>query len=147
MMNIGKFKQWLFFGSFTLGALILDQVSKGWARSQEWVHVQQNTGIALGIQLPSFLQTVGSILILFLLLWVGVVDLFSSREHPFLNPILLGVIVGGAAGNLVDRWLMGSVTDFILLAPFPVFNVADVCITVGLVLLLYANRSTLRVKS
>ena len=44
--------------------------------------------------------------------------------------------LAGASGNLVDRLLMGKVTDFISIGTFPVFNVADSSITIGVIVLL-----------
>jgi len=46
-----------------------------------------------------------------------------------------GLILGGAAGNLIDRIRLGYVTDFILLPHWPAFNLADCAITVGVLLL------------
>lgn len=43
----------------------------------------------------------------------------------------LGLILGGAAGNLIDRVAVGYVTDIILIANLPVFNLADFCIILG----------------
>ena len=48
----------------------------------------------------------------------------------------MGLQLGGAAGNLVDRLLVGKVTDFISIGAFPVFNVADSSITIGVIVLL-----------
>ena len=50
--------------------------------------------------------------------------------------LAMGLQLGGAAGNLVDRLMMGKVTDFISVGTFPVFNVADSSISVGVVVLL-----------
>jgi signal peptidase II len=50
--------------------------------------------------------------------------------------LAMGMQLGGAAGNLVDRLLIGKVTDFISVGTFPVFNVADSSISVGVVVLL-----------
>jgi signal peptidase II len=50
--------------------------------------------------------------------------------------LAMGLQLGGAAGNLVDRLLMGKVTDFISIGNFPVFNIADSSISVGVVVLL-----------
>ena len=44
--------------------------------------------------------------------------------------------LGGAVGNLIDRLTIGHVTDFISVGSFPVFNVADSSITIGVVILL-----------
>jgi signal peptidase II len=46
-----------------------------------------------------------------------------------------GMLIGGAAGNLIDRIARGSVIDFIKLPDWPAFNVADISITFGVVLL------------
>ena len=50
--------------------------------------------------------------------------------------LAMGMQLGGAAGNLIDRLLMQRVTDFIAVGTFPVFNVADASISVGVVVLL-----------
>jgi signal peptidase II len=50
--------------------------------------------------------------------------------------LAMGLQLGGAAGNLIDRLLVGKVTDFISISVFPVFNVADSSITIGVVVLL-----------
>jgi signal peptidase II len=48
-----------------------------------------------------------------------------------------GMLLGGALGNIVDRVRLGAVTDFIKLPAWPAFNVADMSITVGVLVLLY----------
>lgn len=50
--------------------------------------------------------------------------------------LAMGLQLGGAAGNLIDRLMMGRVTDFISIGAFPVFNVADSSITIGVIVLL-----------
>ncbi len=50
-------------------------------------------------------------------------------------PVCLGLILGGAVGNLIDRLRFGSVVDFLDFRVWPVFNLADSCITVGAALL------------
>jgi signal peptidase II len=51
-------------------------------------------------------------------------------------PVAIGLLAGGAASNLFDRLTQGRVTDFLQISRFPVFNLADVAITVGVILLL-----------
>ncbi len=51
--------------------------------------------------------------------------------------LAMGLQLGGAAGNLIDRLRMNRVTDFISIGSFPVFNVADSAISVGVVVLLF----------
>lgn len=50
--------------------------------------------------------------------------------------LAMGLQLGGAAGNLIDRLLMQKVTDFISIWSFPVFNIADASISVGVAVLL-----------
>lgn len=50
--------------------------------------------------------------------------------------IALGLVLGGAAGNLTDRLLFGHVIDFFDFRVWPVFNVADSCITAGIAVIL-----------
>lgn len=90
----------------------------------------QNPGVAFG------LFSGYSLPIAFVTTAVVVGLLFSSlrREegsrsiHP-----ALGLIFGGAIGNLIDRVRVGGVIDFLDFRVWPVFNVADSCITVGAV--------------
>jgi signal peptidase II len=49
----------------------------------------------------------------------------------------VGLLLGGALGNLADRARMGSVTDFIDPRLWPAFNVADMCVVVGVLILLW----------
>jgi signal peptidase II len=49
-----------------------------------------------------------------------------------------GLLLGGAAGNIIDRVSHGAVTDWIKLPHWPAFNVADVAITAGVIALVFA---------
>ena len=79
---------------------------------------------------------------------VIVVVLWMRRQAQGLAALAAGLIVGGAAGNLVDRlfrgdaWLRGAVVDFIDLQWWPVFNIADSAITIGAVLMIVASVRT-----
>ena len=50
----------------------------------------------------------------------------------------LGLLLGGAVGNLLDRLRFGHVVDFIDFRIWPVFNIADIAIVLGSILLIYA---------
>ena len=52
--------------------------------------------------------------------------------------VCLAIMLGGAIGNLIDRFTLGYVLDFIAVGRFPVFNIADSCVTVGVGLLILA---------
>ena len=49
--------------------------------------------------------------------------------------IAIGLLAGGALGNLIDRVRMGEVTDYVDLLAWPPFNLADIAITLGVVVL------------
>ena len=76
---------------------------------------------------------------------VIVIVLWLRRSATGVAAVAAGMIVGGAIGNLIDRlfrgeaWLRGAVVDFIDLQWFPVFNVADSCITIGAILMVVAS--------
>ncbi len=61
----------------------------------------------------------------------------SQRRPTNLLRLSLGLQLGGAAGNLLDRLRMGHVTDFIDVGPWPIFNLADTAIVTGLILLVW----------
>jgi signal peptidase II len=53
-----------------------------------------------------------------------------------LGSVGFGVAVGGATGNMVDRMRQGAIVDFIAIGRWPVFNLADVAIVLGIALVL-----------
>ncbi len=63
--------------------------------------------------------------------------LYKYRNLHFLFGFSLSLIIGGAAGNMIDRIFSGAVVDFLnfLFIDFPVFNFADICVTVGAALM------------
>jgi signal peptidase II len=125
----------------------LDQLAKWFVReavdrgeawpSPEWplrvVHVT-NTGAAFGI-----LQDAGPLLAVTSL--IGMTAILIYLFNPgFAHPLMragLALMLGGAVGNLVDRVANGEVVDFIKVSHWPAFNVADSCITIGVLLLLW----------
>jgi signal peptidase II len=62
--------------------------------------------------------------------------LYPPMEHGLLR-LALGLQLGGAAGNLIDRVRTGEVTDFVNFSFWPAFNVADSAISIGVVTILY----------
>ncbi len=92
----------------------------------------RNSGAAFGLG-----QGLGKLLIYSASVAILLIVLYFRRiaENSALLRIALGLQLGGAIGNLIDRLTLGGVTDFIDLGWFPIFNVADSAITVGTVLL------------
>jgi signal peptidase II len=61
---------------------------------------------------------------------------FLPANRPWLR-LSLGLQLGGALGNLLDRLRQGYVVDFIAVKAWPVFNIADACVVVGVLILAY----------
>lgn len=91
-----------------------------------------NTGAAFGI-----LQDQGFFLTITAFVGMGAIVFyyaFPPLEHGLLR-VALGLQLGGAIGNLLDRLRFGEVTDFIHFPHYPAFNVADSSIVIGLVII------------
>ena len=93
----------------------------------------RNTGVAF-----DFLSGGGAIvLVITLLVLVGLVGYFVLHPGRRGLWVATGLLVGGAVGNLLDRLIDGEVTDFIKFPHWPAFNVADIAITVGVIVLIW----------
>ena len=113
-------------------AFFIDRVTKLYLPVTKYF----NTGAAFGILHGQILfLTVFAVIVLIVLV------IYTIRENRNLTPaqkLGIGMIIGGTAGNLLDRVLYGYVIDFIDLpfVDFPVFNMADVSINIGAAILL-----------
>ena len=134
-----------------LVVVLADQLTKTWAVNNLvdrdvdvfWTlrfHLSFNTGMAF-----SRGQNWGPVIgVLALFVIVGL--LLSLRRQPGrLTDISIGLIIGGALGNVLDRlfrspgWFRGAVVDWIDFQWFPIFNIADMGITIGGALLVIAS--------
>ena len=129
-----------------LAALVffLDQFSKYLVREFLYLHESFpadsffrithtfNTGSIFGIFQG---QNTAFILVSFVGVAVLLLLYHSQRFPAGLLRLSLGLQLGGAFGNLLDRVRLGHVTDWVDIGPWPVFNVADACIVTGLVIL------------
>lgn len=83
-----------------------------------------------------FLSGVAVVVTLVMILWLR-----GLKQHERLTAISLGLIIGGAVGNLIDRVLFGHVIDFLDFYigqyHWPAFNVADSAISIGVAIMLY----------
>jgi signal peptidase II len=134
-----------------LFVIVLDQLTKHWAVNELvdrdievfWtlrLNLSYNSGMAF-----SRGQGFGPVIGVVALVVIVVLLLSLKRQPGRLTDIAVGMIVGGAVGNVIDRlfrqegWFRGSVVDFIDFQWFPIFNVADMGVTVGGALLVLAS--------
>ena len=134
---------------FALALLVIlaDQASKAWANdvlAASWIQVTgffnlvllRNTGSAF-----SFLADAGGWQKLFSAVAIGVSAAMAAviwkHSAEKLAPAAAALVLGGAIGNLIDRLMLGSVTDFIDLhigdIHWPAFNIADSAIVLGVI--------------
>jgi signal peptidase II len=124
----------------------LDQGTKGLATSLvsrgdrievlPFLHLQnvRNEGVAFGLGGDISAVLIGATIVVLL----GFLVYLASRSRTgWLIWVPAALLIGGALGNLADRVRDGAVTDFIDLPLWPTFNLADVAIVVGVILLLF----------
>jgi signal peptidase II len=135
-----------------IGCLVIvaDQLSKNWVVQNlgpetmtRFIQVigdtarvaySHNTGVAF-----SLLQGMPQILVFTsLAIMAGAIYFYLTQlpNQRLFVQIILGLILGGALGNVIDRVRQGYVVDFIQVGWFPIFNLADSAISVGAVLLM-----------
>ena len=100
-----------------------------YARLVHWY----NSGAAFGM-----FQNGNLVFTILAFIVIGAIIYYFPHAEPddWALKLAMGLQLGGAMGNLIDRLLMGKVTDFISVGAFPVFNIADASISVGVAILL-----------
>lgn len=88
-----------------------------------------NPNIAWGIPLNG---------LFFWIIWIFIFFLISYNLKKYFNPFLL-LVLFGAISNIIDRIWTGCVIDYINLPYFPVFNIADAMITIGITLFIFQD--------
>lgn len=144
-------RDYAFLGLISITIIVLDQWTKYLVATQldygeawapwHWmlpymrvIHAQ-NTGAAFGM-----LQGMNAVFSLLAIVVSGVILYYFPRvpREDWLLRLALAMQFGGAVGNLIDRITEGYVTDFISVGMFPVFNIADASISIGVALLILA---------
>jgi signal peptidase II len=142
----------IIFCSVTVFVVIVDQITKALIRASlvpgevlydvgffRIDHVQ-NTGASFGLfeghSLVIVITSIIGILVILFLVF------FFRNRWSFLQSnwviVAMALVTGGTIGNnLIDRLRQGYVTDFLDFKLWPAFNVADMCITVGVIILAY----------
>ncbi|MEM8618363.1 MAG: signal peptidase II [Actinomycetota bacterium] len=138
--------------AIAVAVVVVDQLTKEWALNElsdgRTIHVVWtlqfnlafNSGMAFGRGqgLGPVIGVVATLVIVWLLLTL-------RNESSRLSAIGMGLLIGGAAGNLIDRlfrgdaWFRGAVVDFIDFQWFPIFNIADMAINIGAGLLILGS--------
>lgn len=147
----GHLRARLLFGAVAVASFAADRFSKAAIREflearpgniltiiPGWIDIimAHNRGGAF-----SLFEGVRSLLVFApILLAIGLtVYMFTRKEVPMVMAVSLGLLLGGAAGNLIDRIRLGYVFDFIDCHAgnlhWPTYNVADICIVAGTILL------------
>jgi signal peptidase II len=143
--SAGAGRPLLLFAGASLGALALDQGTKFAAGRYLQPHLPfpvvdgvlqltltHNPGSAFGLISQGWIPVAASTVVCVVILaYVLAGGLAEAR----MRGVALGLIGGGAVGNLLDRLRTGGVVDFIDLRVWPVFNVADIAVTIGVALL------------
>jgi signal peptidase II len=128
-----------------VAVIVVDQITKAIVRAEidpfEQVHVlpgvklvhTENTGVAF-----SALSGGGPLVVIVAVVALAalLVFFFTHLSRPLVW-LPTGLLLGGAAGNLIDRVRAGSVTDFVKFPHWPAFNVADIAVTVGVIVLVF----------
>ena len=147
--GLGKFSRVTLISAMLV--IAADQLSKSWARESLTAGTSApllpgilrftlvtNTGGAFGIGRESawLMFALASALTAAIAVWTMRRERAAHRRSPA-ERIGMGLLLGGAIGNLVDRVAAGRVTDFLEFAfvSLPVFNVADACIDTGIALI------------
>ncbi|MDP2624668.1 MAG: signal peptidase II [Candidatus Peregrinibacteria bacterium] len=123
--------------------LVADMVTKSWAVNHlqyepwsplSWFELtySENPGIAFGLSFGGIALLIVSALLIIGFTAYAVLALDLNKLSV---KILVSLILGGAIGNFIDRILLGIVRDFIRIGPWPLFNVADTAIVIGLIAL------------
>lgn len=139
--------------------IILDQLSKFWIRGNVAPYSDiniiadyfiitnvENSGAFLGLG-SDFSPVIKSILLLALpvgVLLTVLVYVFKDKSIDKLSLIGYSSIIGGGIGNIYDRFLYGSVTDFLFIDlggvfKTGIFNIADLSVTTGMILIIWAS--------
>ena len=157
-----KNKRNLYIISLVILNIIIDQLSKFWIRGNVAPYSDiniiadyfiitnvENSGAFLGLG-SDFSPVIKSILLLALPVGVLVtvlVYVFKDTSIDKLSLIGYSSIIGGGIGNIYDRFLYGSVTDFLFIDlggvfKTGIFNIADLSVTTGMILIVWASFKT-----
>jgi signal peptidase II len=118
--------------------VVRDSIASGDSRTVVggvlWIVHEQNSGVAFSLLTGSE----AGVIVITLAVVSALLAFFARERARAWMWLAVGLVVGGAFGNLVDRIRTGSVTDFVRLPHWPAFNLADTAITLGVIVLFLA---------
>ena len=126
--------------------ILIDQISKFAIRNS--MHLSQSIPVVKNIFYITYLQNLGAgfgilqqqrLLLILVSAAVVCIILFYSKKigkKDRLLQVISGIVLGGTIGNLIDRIIYGYVIDFLDFMIWPVFNIADSAVTIGIILLI-----------
>ncbi len=132
VIALDQWTKWLVRQHIEFGAQWLP-ASLGWLMPYARIVNWHNSGAAFGM-----FQSGGIVFSVLAFIVIGAIIYYYPQveKEDWTLKLAMGLQLGGAAGNLIDRLIKGKVTDFISIGTFPVFNVADASITIGVIVLL-----------
>ena len=98
------------------------------------LYYTKNTGIAFSLPFPPLILIIATFLFL-----LGVGFFLFRKKHGVQRETALSFLLAGGIGNLIDRVFVGGVIDFLSFWSFPIFNLADTFITVGIALWIFGE--------
>ena len=155
---LDKRKRNLLITTIVFLTIALDQISKIWVRNNFESYIEnsiicdlfilikvENTGAFLGMgsELPESLRILLLIVLPIIVLIFITIYTYIDKELDKISIIGFSLIIGGGIGNIFDRIVYGSVTDFLYLNfeffKTGIFNIADLSVTIGMILILISS--------
>jgi signal peptidase II len=150
--NFPQYKWNIIILSIAILDIGLDQLTKWWIDKNFYVGQSvpaegffrltyvHNTGAAFsifenGVSILAWVSLIGAIIALFFIFWaLPRLPMLNTR----VNKIALGLILGGICGNMIDRFWLHYVRDFVDVSIWPVFNVSDSSMVVGIIIFAFS---------
>jgi signal peptidase II len=144
-------RRWIALFGIAGIVVVLDQASKAWVLANfelgvpteivgDWLRIWyiQNAGALFGLfQQSAVIFGIVSLVVIGVILWIHA---RMAATGGWITTLGLGLLLGGAVGNVIDRFRFGYVVDFVDIGiggwRFFTFNIADACIDIGILILI-----------
>lgn len=127
------------FLSSLFTVITIDQAFKLYFLQTEFLPIYYNDGYAFSLSLPEPWHWI-MLWVFYFVAWCCAILCLRHNYRNGWDKLGAGMLLGGASSNLIDRMIHnGRVIDFIAVPYFSIFNIADVCITLGVIMLIFAE--------